>query len=109
MTEPTHCLVLTTVDSAEAADRLASTVVTARAAACAQVVGPIRSTYRWDGAVTTDQEWQVVMKTAADAVDRLTELIQARHTYDLPEIVVVPVVGGSAAYLRWVTDETRAN
>ncbi|HEX4705530.1 MAG TPA: divalent-cation tolerance protein CutA [Pseudonocardiaceae bacterium] len=108
MTEPTHCLVLTTVDSAAAADRLATAVVSARAAACAQVVGPMRSTYRWEGALTTDEEWQVVMKTTVDAVDRLTEQITAHHTYDLPEILAVPVLGGAAAYLRWVTDETRA-
>jgi periplasmic divalent cation tolerance protein len=102
-----HSLVMTTVDSADAADALARAVVEARAAACAQVVGPIRSTYRWQGAVTTDQEWQVLMKTTADALDRLTDVITAHHTYDLPEIVAVPVTGGSPAYLRWVTDETR--
>lgn len=102
-----HTLVMTTVDSADAADALARAVVEARAAACAQVVGPIRSTYRWQGAVTTDQEWQVLMKTTADALDRLTDVIIAHHTYDLPEIVAVPVTGGSPAYLRWVTDETR--
>ena len=102
-----HSLVMTTVDSADAADALARAVVEARAAACAQVVGPIRSTYRWAGAVTTDEEWQVLMKTTADAVDRLAEVITAHHGYDLPEIIAVPVTGGSPAYLRWVTDETR--
>jgi periplasmic divalent cation tolerance protein len=98
---------MTTVDSAEAADALARAVVEARAAACAQVVGPIRSTYRWEGAITTDEEWQVLMKTTADAVDRLTEVITANHGYDLPEIIAVPITGGNPAYLRWVTDQTR--
>jgi periplasmic divalent cation tolerance protein len=107
VTDTTHCIVLTTVDSAGAADRLARSAVEARAAACAQVVGPISSTYRWQDAITTDQEWQVVLKTTTDAVDRLTAHIAANHTYDVPEIVTVPVLGGSAAYLTWVTDETR--
>jgi periplasmic divalent cation tolerance protein len=98
---------MTTVDSSDAADALAKAVVQARTAACAQVVGPIRSTYWWEGAVTTDQEWQVLMKTTADAVDRLTEVITAHHGYDLPEIVAVPITGGSPAYLRWVTEQTR--
>jgi periplasmic divalent cation tolerance protein len=104
---PTHAVVTTTVDSQAAADALARAVVEARAAACAQVVGPITSTYWWDGEVTTGQEWQVVCKTTADAVDRLTEVIRARHTYEVPEIVAVPVTGGNQDYLRWVTDETR--
>ena len=103
-----HCLVMTTVDSSEAAADLANAVIAARAAACAQIVGPIRSVYRWDGEVTADEEWQVVMKTAADAVDRLTEVIIANHSYDLPEVVAVPITGGSAAYLSWVTDQTRS-
>jgi periplasmic divalent cation tolerance protein len=105
MTE--HCLVLTTVDSADAANLLARAAVEARAAACVQVVGPISSTYRWDGELTTDQEWQVQFKTTVAALDRLRELITARHSYDVPEIVAVPVLDGSAAYLRWVTEETR--
>jgi periplasmic divalent cation tolerance protein len=105
MTE--HCLVLTTVDSSDAANLLARTAIEARAAACAQVVGPIGSTYRWDGEITTDQEWQVQFKTTVDALDRLRDLVTAHHPYDLPEIVAVPVLGGSAGYLRWVTDETR--
>jgi periplasmic divalent cation tolerance protein len=83
--------------------------VEARAAACAQVVGPISSTYRWDGELTTDQECQVQLKTTVDALDRLRELITTHHSYDLPEIVAVPVLGGSPAYLRWVTDETQPN
>ena len=107
MTE--HCLVLTTVDSADAANLLARAAVEARAAACAQVVGPISSTYRWEGKLTTDQEWQVQLKTTVDALDRLRAVITAHHTYDLPEIVAVPVLGGSPAYLQWVTDETRQN
>jgi periplasmic divalent cation tolerance protein len=105
MTE--HCLVLTTVDSSDAANLLARTAIEARAAACAQVVGPIASTYRWNGEITTDQEWQVQFKTTVDALDRLRDLVTAHHPYDLPEIVAVPVLGGSAGYLRWVTGETR--
>lgn len=103
----THHVVLTTVDSVDAADILARTAIEARAAACAQVIGPIGSTYRWQGSVTTDQEWQVQFKTAADATDRLIEVITAHHPYDLPEIVVLPITAGSAAYLGWVTEQTR--
>lgn len=102
-----HVRVETTVDSADGAATLARGVVEARLAACAQVTGPIASTYRWEDAVTTDQEWLVVMKTAADRLDELVEQLLAVHPYDVPEIVATPVVGGNPDYLEWVTDETR--
>jgi periplasmic divalent cation tolerance protein len=103
---PDHCMVVTTVDSSEAAERLARGIVEARVGACAQVVGPITSVYRWDGAVRSEPEWQVWVKTSAARLDALTAHIEANHPYDVPEVVATPIVGGSPAYLRWVTDET---
>ena len=102
-----HVIVITTTDTEDAARALAAGVVEARLGACAQVVGPITSVYRWEGAVQTDQEWRVEIKTAADRVEALTAHIKQRHGYDTPEIVATPVVGGSAEYLSWVMDETR--
>lgn len=102
-----HCAIVTTTDSAEAAEELAKGIVDARVGACVQIVGPIRSLYRWEGAVQNDQEWQLWVKTAADRLDALTEYIKAHHTYDVPEVVALPIVGGSSDYLQWLTDETR--
>ncbi|MBO0828142.1 MAG: divalent-cation tolerance protein CutA [Streptosporangiales bacterium] len=102
-----HVRVETTVGSADAAASLARPVVEQRLVACAQVVGPIASTYRWEGSVTTDQEWLVVMKTAADRLDDLVAQLRSVHPYDVPEIVATPVVGGNPEYLRWVTEQTR--
>jgi periplasmic divalent cation tolerance protein len=102
-----HCVVITTTDSAEAAEALASKLVEDRLAACVQIIGPIRSLYRWDGEIQNDQEWQCVIKTAADRLEELTETIKANHSYDMPEVVALPIVGGSADYLSWLTDETR--
>jgi periplasmic divalent cation tolerance protein len=102
-----HVRVETTIDGVDGATTLARSVVEARLAACAQVVGPIASTYRWEGAVTTDQEWLVVMKTAADRLDDLVAHLRAAHPYDVPEIVATPVVGGNPDYLSWLTTETR--
>lgn len=100
-------MVVTTIDSADAAERLARGIVEARVGACAQIVGPVTSVYRWDGAVRTDQEWQIWIKTTMATLDELTVYIKAHHGYDVPEIVAMPVVGGSVDYLRWVDDETR--
>lgn len=101
-------VVVTTTDSEAAARKLAAGAVEARLAACAQVLGPITSVYRWEGATHTDPEWRVEIKTAADRVDALTEHLKAHHSYDEPEVIATPVTGGSAGYLSWVVDETRS-
>ncbi len=97
----------TTVDSREGAERVARSVVEHRLAACAQVSGPITSFYRWEGQVQADEEWMVVIKTAADRLEDLTSHIRGVHPYDVPEVVAVPVTGGNPAYLEWVRDESR--
>ena len=100
-------VVVTTTGSAEDAERLARRVVEDRLAACVQIVGPVRSVFRWEGAVAVETEWQLVAKTAADRVADLTAILVAEHPYDVPEVVVLPVVDGHAPYLDWVVAETR--
>ena len=95
----------TTVDSAEVAESLAKSIVEARLGACVQIV-PVRSVYRWDGEVRVDAEWQCVVKTSAIRADELVAHIKANHSYDVPEVVVTPVVGGNDDYLAWVSEET---
>ena len=102
-----HVIVVTTTDSEQAAHELATGAVERRLGACAQLVGPITSVYRWDGAVTTDTEWRVEVKTAADRADALVADLTERHTYDVPEVVVVAITGGHADYLSWLRSETR--
>ncbi|WP_110079667.1 divalent-cation tolerance protein CutA [Actinokineospora spheciospongiae] len=101
-----HVLVITTWDDVEAATRLGESLVEARLAACAQVVGPVRSVYRWEGAVTSSTEWQLHVKTTGERVAEVTEHIVAQHGYDVPEVIAVPITGGHRAYLDWVTAET---
>lgn len=103
---PDTVVVVTTTDSDEEAERLARGLVDAHLAACVQIVGPVRSAFRWEGSVSVETEWQLVVKTAAARVDELTTWLVAEHSYEVPEVVAVPVVGGHAPYLRWVTDET---
>lgn len=98
--------VVTTTDSEHAAAELARGVVAARAGACVQVV-PIRSFYRWDGAVQDDPEWQLQIKTPAARLDFLVRHLEEHHTYDVPEIIATPIVGGNPAYLTWLDEETQ--
>jgi periplasmic divalent cation tolerance protein len=102
-------MVITTIDSADAAEQLARGVVDARVGACAQVVGPIRSAFRWDGAVQVEAEWQIWVKTTTARMHRLIEHIEHHHSYDVPEIVATPIIGGNAEYLRWVSEETKGD
>lgn len=97
--------VVTTTDSEEAAATLARGVVEARGGACVQVL-PIRSFYRWDGAVHDDPEWQLQVKTSAARLDALIEYIRTHHDYDVPEIIATPIVSGNDDYLSWIDEET---
>jgi periplasmic divalent cation tolerance protein len=100
-------IVTTTTDSEDAARDLAAQAVAAKLGACAQIVGPITSVYRWEGEVRTDPEWRVEIKTAADRVPPLVSLLKSVHSYDVPEIIATPIEGGSADYLAWLVSETR--
>jgi periplasmic divalent cation tolerance protein len=97
----------TTTDSRAEAMELARAAVEARLAACAQVAGPLASTYWWDEAVERAEEWLVMLKLPADRFEELAAFLSERHSYDEPEIVATPIVAGSAAYLSWVREETR--
>lgn len=102
------CTVLTTTDSADKAEALARGAVEARLAACAQIAGPVTSVYRWQGAIETDEEWQVLFKTTEARYAALEAHLLAAHDYDTPEIIATPVVHASPAYLAWIATETAA-
>ena len=87
---------------AGSAQTIAEALVAERLAACVQCLPGVRSTYRWQGAVTTDNESLLLIKTSAGALEALTRRVLALHPYDLPEVIAVPVEGGHAAYLDWV-------
>ena len=98
-------VVLNTCASAEEAERLARTLVDRRLAACVTVISPVRSFYRWKGAVTDTAEWLLVIKTSRPLFERLRTVLESSHSYEMPEIVALPVVEGSANYLSWMEGE----
>ena len=98
--------VTVTAGSPEEADRLARLVVEQRLAACAQVSGPVTSTYWWEGSVNSSTEWVCVFKTVGRRVPDLTAVVRAAHSYDVPEIVVGALSGGDPDYLAWIEAET---
>jgi periplasmic divalent cation tolerance protein len=100
--------VTTTIDSRLEAATLARSAVEERLAACAQLVGPIASTYWWEGEIESAEEWMVVFKTTLDRFEELAGLITEQHSYDTPEIIATSVIAGSADYLAWVSEQTEA-
>lgn len=94
----------TTPDEAVAL-RIAADAVRARLAACAQVQGPIHSTFQWRGAIDQATEWYCHLKTTRASLEALTALIRRAHPYQVPEIVAVPIVAGFRPYLEWVAQE----
>lgn len=99
--------VLTTTDSPEVAQQIGERLIDSAAAACVQIEGPVTSIYQWNQKVETSQEYRVTIKTVAAKEDAVTAIIEANHTYDTPQIVVVPITGGSKAYLDWVAEQTQ--
>jgi periplasmic divalent cation tolerance protein len=101
------CQVTTTTDSRASAERIAAALVEERLAACAQVVGPVGSTYRWEGRVEQATEWYCHLKTTVARLPALEARLRALHTYQVPEIIAVPISAGHPAYLAWIEDAVR--
>ena len=99
-------LVLTTLPVDFDADAFAQALVEARLAACVSVLPAQTSTYRWKDAIETATERQLVIKTISTRVGELRATLRARHPYDLPEFLVLPVSSGDPGYLDWVRGST---
>ena len=103
MSDGTFLQVFVTFPSREAADETAHRAVLAKLAACAQVIGPINSTYWWEGRVDKAEEWLCLMKTSIDRMEMLEESILKNHPYEVPEIVAVSLEYCNSAYGQWIS------
>jgi periplasmic divalent cation tolerance protein len=99
-------VVLCTLPSAEAAAEMARKLVEERACACVNIVPGVRSIYRWDGKISDDAEVLCVIKTRRAKFEPLRARIAELHSYDVPEIIALPVERGHAPYLDWLADAT---
>jgi periplasmic divalent cation tolerance protein len=100
------CVVLTTTDNEEHAERIVDAVLQAKLAACLQLM-PIRSCYVWEGKVARDDEMLILIKAKSADYDDLAACIRAAHTYDVPEIVRLDIAAGEKSYLDWIAAVTR--
>jgi periplasmic divalent cation tolerance protein len=99
-------IVLTTMPDDGRADELARTLVIERLAACVNVHAPMSSTYRWKETVEHEAERQLVIKTTRDRLPALEVRLRDLHPYELPELIIMPIEGGSEEYLKWVGMQT---
>jgi periplasmic divalent cation tolerance protein len=97
-------MVLTTASSETEANAIARRLVEDRLAACVNVSAPIRSVYRWKGEIAVDDERMLWIKTTSAGFEAVARAIRAQHSYENPEIVRLPIDGGSEAYLRWIRE-----
>ena len=101
-------VVLVTVGSEQEAETIATALLEERLAACVNVTSPVRSLYRWEGRIADDREWQMVIKTQARLFEALAARIRALHSYDVPEIIALPVLAGITDYVDWIQNETKS-
>lgn len=95
--------------SQELAHKLASSCVDGRLAACANIEGPVRSVYRWDGEIQQDEEFVLVLKTRQQNWAAVNELVTALHPSDTPAILATPCVSANPRYEAWLLENTRSN
>ena len=104
--ESKYAVVTTTVSNSSEADELALKIVEAKLAACVQQT-PIKSTYRWECKIEHAHEILLTAKTKSVLADELVDFIKANHSYDVPEVIVTPVISGNTDYLKWISDESK--
>lgn len=109
MNETDYVIVMTTLPADADVATFAHTLVETRLAACVNVLPGMESVYRWEGRVEQERERQLVIKTSRHRLPALWDRVREIHPYDVPEFVVLPIVDGNDAYLRWVGESTRAD
>jgi periplasmic divalent cation tolerance protein len=98
--------VITTVSEKKDAERLTKEILDKKLGACVQIIGPIKSVYRWKGKIEKALGWVCLIKTRKTLYKKVESAIRKIHPYEVPEIIVIPITEGSRDYLKWLSDET---
>jgi periplasmic divalent cation tolerance protein len=99
-------VIFVTTGTEELAVSIARTLVGERLAACVNIVGPVRSIYRWRDGVQDDREYLLVIKTRATLYMKVETRVREMHTYEVPEVLSVTADRGSPPYIKWLLDST---
>ena len=99
-------VVLVTCSSEEEAAKIANLLVEEQLAACVNIISPVRSIYRWEGKIWDEKEWILIIKTQKKRFEELEKKVKSLHSYSVPEVIALPIVEGSASYLKWLKEMT---
>ena len=98
----TYIIVLVTASSKKEAEKIAQQLLNERIIACANIIGPVSSLFHWAGKMEKAKEYLIIMKSQKDLFEKLADAVKTLHSYEVPEILVLPIVDGSKAYLDWL-------
>ena len=100
-------LVLSTTDTMDSAQKIASALVQAHEAACVNILPGIRSVYYWEGSERNDEEFLLLIKSTAERFDAVRAIIRQLHSYQVPEIIALPITAGDPPYLSWLRENVK--
>lgn len=104
-----YVVVFITVSSLDEAKKISANLIDNKLAACVNIVPSVQSFFHWQGKVCDEQEILLVVKTRLNLFESLELKVKELHSYDVPEIIALPIIAGSKEYLKWVGDETMAS
>lgn len=102
-----NVVVFITTGTGEEARKVGQALIEQRAAACVNIVSNITSIFRWQEVLQTDQEHLLIVKTRASKVKEIVRLVKEVHSYEVPEVIALPVIGGNQEYLEWISEEVK--
>jgi periplasmic divalent cation tolerance protein len=105
MNEFVPVVILITTSMDEEAERIANKLLTQRKAACVNIIPKVRSLFWWKGELDSADEAVLIVKTKASLVDQIVSLVREAHSYEVPEVIALPLIGGNRDYLNWMSDE----
>jgi len=100
-------IVFVTCGSEEEASKISNSLIEKRLAACANIISPIRSIYRWEGKIWDEKEYLIIIKTKRSNFEELEKEIKSLHSYSVPEVVALRISEGSIPYLNWIFESTK--
>ncbi|PIG92978.1 divalent-cation tolerance protein CutA [Gloeocapsopsis sp. IPPAS B-1203] len=101
-----YSVVLVSTGSQQEAEAIATSLVKSQLAACVSIV-PVSSIYTWQGELCQEPEWQLIIKTDLSQFPALEAKIQELHSYEVPEVIVLPIIAGSSTYLNWLSGQLK--
>ena len=102
-----YIVIYITTSSATEAKKIGRVLVEEKLAACSNIISPIRSIYSWQGKICDDKEALMILKTKKELFKQIIKRVEELHSYDVPEIIAIPIIDGSSKYLSWINEETK--